>query len=256
MLASKASILWSSESEHSIRSQSQRLSLEDEKERIEAELKRLNQPEVRREWQLLDDLQRSEQKYYRDRSESSRKRCESLMEQVLALPKPSAKAYSACATTANMLSLHHQAIAILRKAIAEYPDEHVLGPILPLKISGNYRIGAIATCIGDANEATRAYETIIGQLNDIEGPQCDKAQCYIYLADIASEIIGDKRLATERLREVVRIMDSTDIKEVRDDELFALELLKDWATFEIARLQGQTLTYDTNLIKKGSGRSA
>jgi hypothetical protein len=121
----------------------------------QAPLRQLGEPDAWRETRLRDELSAALSQYVTSRSPSLREECQSLLARILALPKPTATAYSLCATTANALDDPRQAIEILKKAIEEYPKEHAWGPILPLKISGHFRIAAIASRIGDVNEAVR-----------------------------------------------------------------------------------------------------
>jgi HEAT repeat protein len=228
-----------------------RPSAEDEKRKIEAELKRMSQPEVRQEWLLLDDLNKTAESYYSNKDASSRQDCESLLAKVLALPKPSAGAYSTCAAIASMLDRPRQAIEIVKKAIAEYPEEQMEGPILPLRISGYYRIDALATRIGDVNEVVRSYETIIANLGTAKGKEYDTALCYIYLADVICRTAGKERGAAEKLQEVIRIMEGID-KEKRDrNDVFAIDLMKDWAAYELARLEHDGTAPDITATPNG-----
>jgi tetratricopeptide (TPR) repeat protein len=222
-------------------------SAEDERRTIEAERQRMSQPEARRERLLLGDLGSAMERYYWDRDASSRSECESLLTKVLALPKPSARAYSTCAATASLLDRPRQAIEIVKKAIAEYPEEHVEGPILPLEISGYYRIGALATRIGDVNEATRAYETIISNARDNKGKEYLTALCYMCLADLAHRTPGQEHVAPERLRQVMKIMESVN-RDTRDrNDLGAIDLMKSWAAYELARVESSSAAPDPAL---------
>src|SRR4030043_2335633 len=64
LLASTSAVRCLYSSETPIRPDSPKSSLENEQEKIQAALKRLQLPEVRRERQLLDDLNRAMEKYY------------------------------------------------------------------------------------------------------------------------------------------------------------------------------------------------
>jgi len=214
-----------------------RPSAEGEKGRIEAELERMSQPEARQERLLLDDLRKAAEKYHRNKDASSRQDSESLLAKVLALPKPSAETYSTCAAIASMLDRPRQAIEIVKKSIADYPEESIGGVILPLKVSGYYRIGALATRIGDVDEAVRSYETIIANVGTAKGKEYHTTLCYICLADAIRRTPGKEKETAEKLREVSRIMEGID-KEKRDrNDVFAIDLMKDWATYELARLE-------------------
>src|SRR3974390_1772400 len=74
--------------------------IEEERKRIAAELEQINQPEVRRERQLLDDLNSAIERHYWRKEAGAQVECESRLTKILALPAPSAKAYSTCATVA------------------------------------------------------------------------------------------------------------------------------------------------------------
>jgi tetratricopeptide (TPR) repeat protein len=199
---------------------------------FQAELDRLQQPEVKRERQLLENLSSALEKYIQSKDTSSRQNYQSIFEQALALPKPSADVYSACATAANLLGHSQQAIALLKNAITEYPEKGVWGPKVPIKVSGYYRIGSIATRIGDSNEATFAYETAIRNSEDLEGTTFTKITCSMLLVDIANRLQNDKKLALKRCQEMIVSINSIDSSGIRDDESSLLRFLKDWALYE------------------------
>ena len=241
----------SSPSEPPTGSLSQKSSLQIERERIEAEMKRLNQPEVRRERQLLDDLNRALEKYLDSKDASSREQCESLIKQALALPKASPKAYSVCATTANVLGQPRRAIEILKTAIVKYPDERGWGTTLPLKVSGYYRIGSIATYIGDANEAARAYETIISNSQDLKTAKLFKVTSSMFLADIASKLLNDKHLAMKRNRETIEEIDSVNPNKLDHNTNHMFKFIRGWALYEQERLEtGSAPSLQKEKLKK------
>lgn len=208
-----------------------------EKERIDAALKRMSEPAGRRERQLCDDLGSVLQRYWADKSPSLREECESLLGKTLALPKPEAKTFSLCATAANALDRPRQAIEILKKAIAEYPEEHAWGLIMPLRIAGRFRIAAIAARIGDANEAVQAYETILASRDDLESRRLTDFLCRMHLAEILRPIPGREQRATAHLQEAVRIAEGFGVGATRGDEILNAQLLKGWAAYEWARLR-------------------
>jgi len=223
-------------------SPSQKSSVQSEQERIEAKMKWLNQPEVRRERQLLDDLNRALEKYLIGKDASSREQCESLIKQALALPKPSPKVYSMCATTTNVLGQPRRAIEILKKAIVKYPDERGWGPIVPLKVSGYYRIGSIATYIGDANEATQAYEAVISNSQYLETAKLFKVKSLMFLSDIAVRLLNDKQLAAKRHQEMIEEIDSIEAGKLEHDVNYMLKFLRGWALYEQERLETGSAT--------------
>lgn len=231
--------------------QSSGLSPEDERRRIKDALKRSGQFAEYQEHMLLDDLNRAREKYDSEKDASAQAACESLLTQVLAMPKPSARAYSVCAATASMLGRPRQAIDIVKQTIARYPDEHIEGPILPLKISGYYRIGALATRIGDVNEATRAYESVIANSEGRRDKEYFTGLCHIYLADLDRRTPGREQAAAERLRRVIQIANGVD-REGRDrNDLFAIDLMKSWAAWELARLEQHSAVPETTAAPNG-----
>jgi tetratricopeptide (TPR) repeat protein len=231
--------------------QSSGLSPEDERRRMEDALKRRGLFAEYQEQKLLDDLNRARERYYSEKETSARAECESLLTQVLAMPKPSARAYSVCAATASMLGRPQQAIDIVKQAIARYPEEHIEGPILPLKISGYYRIGALATRIGDINEATRAYESVIANSQGRKDKEYLTGLCHIYLADLDRRTPGRESMAAERLRQVIQTADSVN-RDGRDgSDLFAIDLMRSWAAWELARIERGSAVPETAAVANG-----
>jgi HEAT repeat protein/negative regulator of replication initiation len=204
---------------------------------VQTPLRHLGEPDAWRETRLRDELSAALSQYVASRSPSLREECQSLLARILALPKPTAKAYSLCATTANALDDPRQAIEILKKAIEEYPEEHAWGPILPLEISGHFRIAAIASRIGDVNEAVRRYETIRGNLGDLESRRLNEFLCCLHLAELLRQIPGKEREATESLREAVSVAEGFGEGATRGDEILNAQLLKGWAAYEGARIR-------------------
>lgn len=203
---------------------------------VQTELRHLGQPDPRRETRLRDELAAALSQYAASGSPSLREECQSLLARILALPKPTAKTYSLCATTANALDDPRQAIEILKRAIAEYPEEHAWGPILPLKVSGHFRIAAIASRIGDVNEAVRRYETILGNLGDLESRRLNEFLCCMHLAEILCRTPGRQQAGIERLKEALRVAEGFAQGAKREDEVLKAQLLKGWAAYELAKL--------------------
>jgi tetratricopeptide (TPR) repeat protein len=223
-----------------VSTQSPRLSAEDERRTIlEAERQRMSQPEARAERLLLGDLGSAMEGYYRDKNASTRSECESLLTRVLALPKPSARAYSMCAAAAVLLDRPRQAMEIVKKAIAEYPEEQEHeGPMLPLKVSGYYRIAALAILIGDVNEATRAYETIVSNAKEEKGKEFLVALSYMCLADLMCRTPGREQAAAERLRQATKMMEGVKKDTSSHNSVDSAGLIKRWAAYELAKIEG------------------
>ncbi|MBN1973466.1 MAG: tetratricopeptide repeat protein [Sedimentisphaerales bacterium] len=207
-------------------------SLQREQEEIEARWKRSQRPEAKAEREMLDNLKEAMDEYYKSKDETSRKKYESLYKQALKQPKPSAAIYSACATAANLLDQPKQAIKLLKKAIAEYPDERVWGPVIPLKVSGYYRIGSIASRMNDPEEATEAYETVIRNCKKIESTQLYQIFSLMHLVDIASNQLKDKKLAVKRLKTLQEIIRSVDKTKQQSDTQDDLTFIRDWISYE------------------------
>ncbi len=178
-------------------------SAQQEKERIEAAVHSMRQPDARRERQLRDELGRVLLRWRTDRTPFLREECESLLKAILALPKPTATAYSSCAATASVLGLPRQAIDIVEQAIAEYPDEKVGGISVPLRISGRFRIAGMATRIGDVNEAMEAYESTLGSIDNLKGRETYEFLCHMYLADILRGVPAQAASALARRLDTV-----------------------------------------------------
>lgn len=210
---------------------------QQESERTDAAVRRMNEPDAQRERPLRDRLEHILLRYHADKDASSRRECETLLDTILALPKPSARAYSLCASTASVLDRPWRAIEIIKKAVAEYPDERIEGPIAPLKISGRYRIAALATRIGDVNEATQAYETVIENTGDLKWREVHDSLCCLHLADIACRITGNNATATQRLRQAMRTLEDATGDSHDRQNVLAINLMKDWIRHELSRLE-------------------
>jgi len=218
---------------------------------MEAELERLNRPEARHERKLIRELQGALEEWVKNNSQAVAEKCDLLIEQIITQPKPSARAYFTAATAANLLGNPKKAIFILRKAIAEHPDEHAGGLAMPVKVTAYYRIGAIARHIGDAEEATKAYELLIKNTQGREGEEFRKADCYMYLAEIASEILKDKQLAMKRLQKMIATTETVDADKLHSSEVVGLAILRDWASYEYARLKdGKAPVLDPSELDK------
>jgi tetratricopeptide (TPR) repeat protein len=199
------------------------------------------------EGKLLQELNNELEKWPKDSSPAAIKKCESLIDQIMAQPKPSAEAYSLSASAANLMGKPQKAIFLLKKAIAEYPDKPIysVGILMPqMKVTGYYRIGAIARKIGDANEATKACEAIIRNTRGLWDEEFQKPECYMYLAEIASEILKDRHLAMKMFQEMIATIDTIDINKLpvpRDTFPAMLLLLREWASYELTRLKDGTV---------------
>ena len=217
----------------------------------EAELERLNRPEVRHERKLRRELQDSLEKWLKDNNETDAKKCDLLIEQIISQPRPSAEAYFTTALAAQLRGQHKKATFILRKAITECPEEHAGGLAVPVKVTGSYRIGTIARHSGNAKEATKAYENIMKNIQGVEAEEFYRAICCMYLAEIASEILKDKQLAAKQIQEAIATIDATDMDKISSDWAEVYPMLKDWALYEYARLKdGKAPVLDPSKLDK------
>jgi len=118
-------------------------------------------------------------------------------------------------------------------------------------IWAHYRMGTAARHKGNAQEATRVYETIIKKGVGQEAEKTHKIISYMYLAEIASEMLKDKQLAMERLQKVILTVDAIDMDKIRDDEATGWAVLKGWASYEHERLKdGKALLPDGSKFSK------
>ncbi len=118
-------------------------------------------------------------------------------------------------------------------------------------IWAHYRMGTAARHKGNAQEATRVYETIIKKGVGQEAEKTHKIISYMYLAEIASEMLKDKHLAMERLQKVILTVDAIDMDKIQDDEATGWAVLKGWASYEYERLKdGKALLPDSSKFSK------
>lgn len=118
-------------------------------------------------------------------------------------------------------------------------------------IWAHYRMGTAARHKGNAQEATRVYETIIKKGVGQEAEKTHKIISYMYLAEIASEMLKDKQLAMKRLQKVILTVDAIDMDKIRDDEATGWAVLKGWASYEYERLKdGKALLPDSSKFSK------
>jgi tetratricopeptide (TPR) repeat protein len=142
---------------------------------------------------------------------------------------------------------------LLRKALAICPKEKAPGLNLPVDIVAHFRIGAIARHSRNAEEATRAYENAIKNTEGIEAAEFHKAICYMYLAEIAHEILKDDQLAMKRLKEVTSIINSVDVEKMSPDWAGVWPVLKGWTSYEYARLRdGKAAVSDSSKYPKAA----
>ena len=204
----------------------------NEDEELEDLLRMLRQQQKEiDEGPLLYDMDRAMEKFNQDQDEISRLEYEALLIRALALPGLSVRAYSACATAANLLGRPQQAIEILKQLIDTYPDNRAFQTTFPLRFAGYYRIGSLAMVVGDANEATRAYKAAIDNCEGFFLDSFYKITCRMHLVDIAERMLNDKKLAMERCNDIVAEIDSVYSNEQQGKDK-SLIFLKGWALYK------------------------
>jgi tetratricopeptide (TPR) repeat protein len=186
---------------------------------------------------MLRQLQDSLEQWLKDHREADGAKCDSLVEHILSRPRGSPEAYFAAASAARLRGQPQKVVDILRKAIATCPKEKAPGLNLPVDVVAYFRIGAIARHSGNAEEATKAYESAIKNIDGIEAAEFHKASCYMYLAEIAHEILKDDEPAMKRLREMTFIINSADIEKMSPDWAEVWPVLKGWTSYEYARVK-------------------
>ncbi|MHC4184304.1 MAG: tetratricopeptide repeat protein [Planctomycetota bacterium] len=201
-----------------------------------AQMKKLHRPAAR-EREVLRQLRDSLEQWLKDHREPDAAKCDSLIEQILNRPRVSPEAYFTAASAVRLRGRPQKAADILRKALAICPKEKAPGLNLPVDFVAHFRIGAMARHSGNAEEATKAYENAIKNTEGIEAAEFHKAICYMYLAEIAREILKDDQLAMKRLKEVTSIIDSVNVEKVSPDWAGVWPVLKGWTSYEYARLR-------------------
>ncbi|MHC4665378.1 MAG: hypothetical protein ACYS9T_05400 [Planctomycetota bacterium] len=202
-----------------------------------AEPERPHRPAAPKEREMLRELQDSLEQWLKDDREADGAKCDSLVEHILSRPRGSPEAYFAAASAARLRGQPQKVVDILRKAIATCPKEKAPGLNLPVDVVAYFRIGAIARHSGNAEEATKAYESAIKNIDGIEAAEFHKASCYMYLAEIAHEILKDDEPAMKRLREMTFIINSADIEKMSPDWAEVWPVLKGWTSYEYARVK-------------------
>lgn len=100
-----------------------------------------------------------------------------------------------------------------------------------------YRMGTVARHKGIAEEATKAYESVIKKSVGQEAENMHKVISNIYLAEIASEIQKDKQLALKRLQDAIATVNGVDMTKMRQEEVVNYTILKNWASNQLAKLK-------------------
>jgi hypothetical protein len=109
------------------------------------------------------------------------------------------------AQAAFVLRAPVKAIAIMERAIQEYPDEKMPGVTFPLDVVGNLWIGTFARYAGDPTRAEAAYRDVLSRLkasSNIRGPSVLAAVCYLYLAEIETHFRNRPDKAAALLKEI------------------------------------------------------
>jgi len=101
-----------------------------------------------------------------------------------------------------------------------------------------YRMGTVARHKGNAQEATKAYESIIKISVGEQEEVFHKIVSNMYLAEIASDIYKDNQLAIKRLQEAVAAANSIDTTKMEHDHAGVCTVLKEWPSYQLAKLEG------------------
>lgn len=194
-------------------------------------------PEAWDERKLLRTLEGVLEIWLKDGSEVDGKKCDAIIEEILKQRPLSAETYFAAVRTARLRGQPQKAIRVLKRALATCPSGKAPGLNLPVGVVAYCQIGTIARNSGNAEEATKAYESAMKNTKGIEAEEFFRASCSIYLAEIASEILKDKQLAVKRLEAAIATIDAADINKMSSDWVELWPILRDWVTWKYEKLK-------------------
>ena len=183
-----------------------------------------------REIKLLEELGNASVAWLTENKQSSIVEINKLIDSLLAEPTASVKAYFATAKIANLCGQSEKAISILESVIVKHGHANAPGLREPVELIAQSWIGSIARHSGNAERASRAYETIIEKAKKLKGVN-QKAyiiQSNMYLAEVAMDSLKDNVLAVKRLDEVEKTIDSIE----KEKKAYEWEFIQDWAKYK------------------------
>lgn len=131
--------------------------------------------------------------------------CDRLIDELLSLKKPSVKAYLVAAQSANLRGHSERAISILKKVVAEHPNESADIMHIPVKTLSYCWIATIARRSGSIGEARDAYAVAMESLNGTEGAEGFTIAIALHRAEMESSQEGREKQAIEILKACDRI---------------------------------------------------
>jgi len=139
---------------------------------------------------------------------------------------------------ARLLGQTREAVEMLKKASALFPNEKTPGMNLPVRFTAQYQMATIALHEDGAGEAAMAYEMALKETENLEAQWFLEALCLVHLAEIADETLRDKQTALKRLTEAMGILESVDTDKLTADWATALPILSGWMVYEYAKVNG------------------
>ena len=134
-----------------------------------------------------------------DKHSTASAQCDRLCDAIITnTDRPKAKALVTVAFAQSLRGNNDKALSLIEKAMAEHGEEEAPGGIvMPLKLAGNFWVGAIARHDGKTKQAVNAYKAILGCVDRGQAGAADWVFATLYLAEINSTALKDDQKALE-----------------------------------------------------------
>lgn len=176
-----------------------------------------------------------------DGNEPAGAKCDVLADSLLKTDGPSAESYLMAAQVAYLRRRPQNAISILEEVSHRYPDtETRVGQRLPVRVTSQFMIAAIASENGNTSRAKSAYETVLPQLHALHMGEALGAICNLYLAEIDCTLPRSKDSALARLAAIENSKGNDGFEKTIGG------LYKKWARFCQAKMLGKPVPVELN----------
>ena len=127
-------------------------------------------------------------------------KCDALIDSLMRSGDPSIGLYYRAAQFNGLKGNYKEAAKILKEGIDTFPEEHAPHTILPVRVSWPFWIAVMQRQSGDARKAMKTYKALRAELNpDDEYESFLIGLCSLYMAEIASEDLNEKRRCLHEL---------------------------------------------------------